>query len=178
MSDAHAPIELSREELREVTSYAIACARRVLPLFETAAPGDARPRQAIEAAAAFVESGMRPNSLRTSGLAAYKAAMSLADDVAKEAGQAATQAVGAAYLHPFASALQVKHILGAAAHAARAAELHANGDPAVGEEYCAWAVEHAPQTVRAVLARYPEAAKGGGRTGELMREIDARLRGR
>jgi hypothetical protein len=48
-------------------------------------------------------------------------------------------AASAAYLHPLASAHQVKHILGAAAHAARA---------------------------------------GGGRVGELLRDLDDALRAR
>jgi hypothetical protein len=47
----------------------------------------------------------------------------------------------AAYLHPLADAHQVKHILGAAAHAARAAELVAGDDRDVGAEQAggAWA---------------------------------------
>jgi hypothetical protein len=44
----------------------------------------------------------------------------------------ALAAAGAAFLHPLAKATQVKHILGSAAHAARALELSAGDDPAVG----------------------------------------------
>ena len=48
--------------------------------------------------------------------------------------RAAGHAVGAAFLHPLAKATQVKHILGSAAHAARAFELSVSwmsrsGDP-------------------------------------------------
>ena len=51
---------------------------------------------------------------------------------ASDAARAAVAAAGAAHLHPLAKASQVKHILGAAAHAARAFELAAGDDPAVG----------------------------------------------
>jgi hypothetical protein len=169
-------INLSIEELRGIAGFAAECARRVLPIFEQNMPGDTRPREAIEAALAFSKDGKRSNALRASGFAAFKAARETGTPAAAEAAQAATQAIGAAYLHPLASALQVKHILGAAAHAARAAELDAGDDRSVGEDNCKWAVRHAPSTVCTVLARYPTTSAGGGRTGELLRNLDTELR--
>lgn len=169
-------IDLTLEELREIAGFAVECALRVLPIFERHAPEDIRPREAITAAFAFSEGGNRSNALRATGLAAFRAAHSANAPAAKEAALAATQTVGAVFLHPLAKAHQVKHILGAAAHAARAAELDAGDDRNVGMEYRDWAIQRAPATVGVVLARYPAAPPGGGRTGELLRELDRALR--
>ena len=166
---------LTVAELQEITRFAITCATRVLPIFEQHMPNDTRPRQAIEAARIFVQSGKRSNRLRMSGFAAFKAASASTQPAASASAQAATQAVGAAYLHPIGSALQVKHILGAAAYAAYAAELAANSEQA-GIDYADWAIKNAPASLVEVLKRYPNAASGGGRTGELLRQIDAALR--
>ena len=94
-------IQLSIDELREMTSWAIQCAQRALPIFEQYNPDDSRPRDAITAAQEFVKIGKRSNALRMAGLAAYKASRSVVSDIAaSEAALSATQAVGAAYLHP------------------------------------------------------------------------------
>jgi hypothetical protein len=85
-------------------------------------------------------------------------------------------AASAAYLHPLANAHQVKHILGAAAHAARAAELLAGGDLDVGADHVAQAGRRARPRVVDVLNRYPAAPPGGGRVVELLRDLDAALR--
>ena len=85
-------------------------------------------------------------------------------------------AAGAAYLHPLANASQVKHIVGAGAYAARAAELVASDDPAIGAKYVERAAERATPVVIEVLKRFPAAPAGGGRVGELMRMLDANLR--
>lgn len=95
---------------------------------------------------------------------------------ASEAARAAMAAAGAAYLHPLAKATQVRHILGPAAHAARAFELAAGDDPAIGAEHMERARGRADAAVVAVLKRYPSAPGGGGRVGELMRVLDAALR--
>ncbi len=87
-------------------------------------------------------------------------------------------AASAAYLHPLADAHQVKHILGAAAHAARAVELMAGDDRAVGAEHIEQALRRATPAVVDVLKRYPAAPPGGGRVGELLRDLDKALRSR
>ncbi|KIF71548.1 exonuclease SbcC, partial [Streptomyces sp. AcH 505] len=92
--------------------------------------------------------------------------------------RAASHAAGAAYLHPKASAHQVKHILGAAANAARAAELAPEADGHAAGEAVERALRHAPPAVTTVLARLPAAPAGGGRVGELVRDLDTALRGR
>lgn len=176
MGDFKVAIELSTEELCEITTFAVLCAQRALPIFEQHVPGDSRPREAIEAAIAFSKSGLRTNALRGHGFAAFKAARETDIPAAIAAAQAATQAVGAAYLHPLADSRQVKHLLGSAAYAAHAAELNAGDDTAVGIEYCNWAIQHAPPVVAKVLARYPAPSAAGGRSGELLRYIDEALR--
>jgi hypothetical protein len=85
-------------------------------------------------------------------------------------------AAGAAYLHPLAKATQVKHILGAGAHAARAAELVVGDDRSVGSEHLERTVRRATPGVIDVLRRFPTAPDGGGRVGELIRMLDADLR--
>ncbi|MFD9561711.1 putative immunity protein [Streptomyces sp. NPDC059994] len=169
-------IELSEHELREITGYAADCARRVLSLFEQRLPADTRPRDAIDAAHAFARGGRRTGALRQSAWAAYRAAQQAPSPAAADAARAASHAAAAAYLHPKASAHQVKHILGAAAHAARAEELAAAEDQRVPAETLDWARHHAPPAVTAVLGRLPIAPPGGGRVGEFIRDLDAALR--
>ncbi|MFJ8989180.1 putative immunity protein [Streptomyces sp. NPDC102279] len=170
-------IELTEDELRAVAGYAADCARPVLPLFERDLPSDTRPRDAVDAARAFAEGGRRTGALRQSAWAAFKAAREVAlSPAAADAARAASHAAAAAYLHPKASAHQVKHVLGAAAHAARAEELASAAGTVVGAGTLEWARVHAPGPVRAVLGRLPVAPPGGGPVGELVRTLDAALR--
>jgi hypothetical protein len=171
-------IVLSKQDLREVASYAAASAQEVLEIFERAHPADSRPRDAIDAAWTFARGGARGKTLRDTAWAAHKAARDADTAAASEAARAALLAASAAYLHPLADPHQVKHILGAAAHAARAAELNAGDDRAVGAEHIEHARRRATPAVVAVLKRYPAAPPGGGRVGELLRDLDEALRGR
>lgn len=108
-------MELSLSELREVTGYAVACARPALAIFESERPDDLRPRAAIDAAQEFAAGAKRTKLLRDSAWAAHRAAQEARDagqDAASDAARAAGHAVGAAFLHPLPKATQVKHILG------------------------------------------------------------------
>ncbi|MGA5699865.1 putative immunity protein [Peterkaempfera bronchialis] len=169
-------IELSENELREIAGYAADCARRALSIFEQSLPADTRARDAIDAAHAFAGGGRRTAALRQSAWAAFRAAREATPPAAVDAARAASHAAGAAYLHPLANAHQVKHILGAAAHAARAEELVSGEDPRASEGTLEWARHHAPPAVTAVLGRLPAAPPGGGRVGEFIRDLDASLR--
>lgn len=171
-------IPLSMQDLREVTGYAAESAQEVLEIFERVHPADARPREAIDAAWVFARGGARGKSLRDTGWAAHKAARTADTAAAGDAARAAMCAAAAAYLHPLAAAHQVKHILGAAAHAARAAELMAGDDRSVGADQVERARRRAAPAVVDVLSRYPAAPPDGGRVGELLRDLDAALRGR
>jgi hypothetical protein len=169
-------ITLDLEDLRAVTAYAAENAAEVLEIFERSRPSDSRPREAIDAAWAFARGGRRVKGLRDAAWAALKAAQESKDGAASQAARAAMAASGAAFLHPLARATQVKHILGAAAHAARAAELAAGDVPGVGVEYVERAARRATPKVIEVLRRYPMAPAGGGRAGELIRALDRTLR--
>ncbi len=172
-------IELSRSELREVAGYAVACARPALAIFERERPDDRRPRAAIDAARAFADGAERTRALRDGAWAAHRAAQEARDAgqaAASEAARAAGHAAGAAFLHPLARATQVKHILGSAAYAARAFEISAGDDSIVGARHIERSRILAPPVVVDVLRRYPIAPRGGGRVGELLRQLDELLR--
>ncbi|MFE9769428.1 putative immunity protein [Streptomyces sp. NPDC005808] len=176
MAEDESEIALSKQDLRGVTAFAAACAEVVLEIFEADQPDDSRPRDAVGAAWDFARGGERGKSLRDTAWAALKAAKSADTAAAREAARAAMSAAGAAFLHPLAKATQVKHILGAGAHAARAAELVAGHSPGIGAEHIERAVHRATPVVVEVLKRFPAAPGGGGRVGELIRMLDADLR--
>ncbi|MGY1776845.1 putative immunity protein [Geodermatophilus sp. SYSU D00804] len=169
-------VELSLQDLRVVARYAAGCAREVLALFEAERPGDGRPRAAVEAADAFADGAARTVLQRTTALAAHRAAAEAPPGAAREAARAAGSAAAAAYLHPLARATQVRHVLGAAASAARAAELAVGGDEAVGAAWIERARQRATPGLVAVLRRYPAAPTGGNRTSRLVAALDAALR--
>ena len=172
-------MELDHAELREVAGYAAACARTVLEIFERERPQDSRPRVAVETAQSFADGARRTKAMRDAAWAAQKAAYDARVaglPGASEAARAALAAAGSAFLHPLPKATQVKHILGAAAHAARALELSVAEDPNVGGEHVAQMRNLAPPAVVQVLKRYPPAPPGGGRVGELIRLLDSSLR--
>lgn len=175
MADA-AKVDLSLDDCRAVAGYAALCARSVLPVFERRYPHDGRPHDAIAAARLFAGGAGRTKLLRDRAWSALRAAREAGDHgelAASEAARAAVAAAGAAYLHPLATATQVKHILGSAAHAVRAIELTS---PATAEMHLAMLAGLAPPQVSAILRRYPEAPMKGNRVGELIRELDAALR--
>ncbi len=176
MADQTGEFDLSTEELREVTGCAAADAQEILEVFERAHPADSRPRDAVEAAEAFARGGERGKALRDTAWAALRAARDAGTTAAGHAARAAMAAASAAYLHPLADAHQVKHVLGAAAHAARAAELAAGGDRDVGAEHVERTRRRVTPVVVGVLSRYPAAPPGGGRVGELLRDLDEALR--
>jgi hypothetical protein len=176
MTDKANEVELSAQDLRVVARYAAESAQDVLSIFEESNPGDRRPRLAVEAAWTFAEGAKRTKLQRTSAFAAHKAARQATTDAARDAARAAGHAAAAAYLHPLAKSTQVKHILGAAAYAARAAELAAGGDRSVGAQRIEQARQRATPALVAVLRRYPAAPSGTNRVAELMDALDASLR--
>ncbi|MFC7488668.1 putative immunity protein [Knoellia sp. CPCC 206453] len=173
MTDATA---LTLDELREVAAYAAASAEPALHLFESEHPEDDRPRLALDRALAFATGGRRVAALRVLAAGAHRAAREAHTPAAAEAAMASGHAAAAAYLHPLAQATQVKHILGSAACAARAFELVAGDDHAVGYTEIERARTRASTTVIAVLRRYPRAPRGRSRTAELLSDLDRALR--
>ena len=171
-------ILLDIEDLREVAAYAADNAVYALDLFERSHPLDARPRDAIETARVFARGGKRVKLLRDTAWAALRASRDTEDAAAGQAARAAMCTASAAYLHPLARSTQVRHILGAAAHAARAAELAAGDDPNVAADQIARACGRATSRLVEILCRFPPAPSGGGRVGDLLRTLDRMLRGR
>ena len=99
--------------------------------------GAHEPRSHV--AQVFAAGGERTKALRDSAWAAHRAAQE-----ARDAGQAAASDAtrgrprgGCGVPPPLAKAIQVKHILGSAVHAARAFELSAGDGPAVGVDQVA-----------------------------------------
>ena len=168
--------ELTMDELRAIAGYAVACAEPALVLFQKARPKDPRPAAALHAARVFAEGAPRSHLQRTTATDAHRAAMDADFLAARHAASAAGDAAAAAYLHPLAKGTQVRHILGSAAHAARAAELARGDDPVVAEYVVTAAATRAMPVVREVLDRYPRAPKGRARVAVLMERLDSLLR--
>ncbi|MDX1934441.1 MAG: hypothetical protein SFU56_17715 [Capsulimonadales bacterium] len=169
-------MRLEEEELRQVTLYAVICARPVLPIFEAIRPQDVRPRDALAGAEAFAGGQRRTAALRASAWAARAAAREVDRESAAHAAYAAGHAAAAAFLHPIASPHQVKHILGAAIHQALAFERGTPEDEESVHERLRWAASLANATVRDVLQRFPPPDPGRGRFGRLLSDLDAQLR--
>ena len=91
---------------RLLALWAADCAERVLPLFQNAEPEDDRPRNAIEAARAWVRGELTVTKARGAALAAHAAARNTDDDSARFAARAAGHAAATA------------HVAGHAQHAA------------------------------------------------------------
>ncbi|MFD0363000.1 putative immunity protein [Nocardia sp. GCM10030253] len=179
VADESLTIELSMAELREITSYALACAEPASAIFERDCPDDPRARAVLDEARRFAAGGKRTKALRMTALDAHRAARAAQDmehEAAADAARAAGSAGAAAYLHPLAKATQVLHILGSAAYAARAFEVDAGDDRTVGDDYIERAAALACPIVVSVLTRYPTAPSGRRRVGELLRNLDASLR--
>lgn len=111
--------------------WAMDCVERVLPYFEENCPEDSRPRQAIEALQAWINTGVfKMAEIRRASLASHAAAREAGqDNAARSAARAAGQAVATAHVPT--------HALGAASYALQAvhwAASAADADAAVAKE--------------------------------------------
>lgn len=167
---------LSLESLRAVGSWAADCAERALPIFETHADADFRPRAAIKGIRVFAGGGKRTAQLRTLALSAFAAAREADDPAVAAAARAAGLAAASAYTHPLADVQQTKHILGPAAYAALALEIYHAGDPNIGDGEVRWAIEHVTSEVREVLLEMPARQTGKNRLDNLLYDLDAGIR--
>ena len=139
------PQSLSETDRRLVAAWAADCAERVLPLFEAEAPTDIRPRDAIARARAFAAGELDAAGEIRRRFVANRAAHVVSSPAAKAAAWAAGQAAGVAHMGA--------HALGAAAYAAKAAELAAPGEGGAAE--IGWQLEHMSEPVRIALQRLP-----------------------
>ena len=124
--------------------WAAACAEHVLDLFEAVRPDDPRPRQAIEAARAWVRGELTMTQARTAGGHAMGAARDLTG-AARHAAYAAGQAGVVAHV--------AAHELGAAAYAIKAARAAApDGEAeAAGRRECRWQRDRLPAAIRELV---------------------------
>ncbi|WP_030774775.1 MULTISPECIES: putative immunity protein [unclassified Streptomyces] len=169
-------VTISEEDRRQLGLWAADCVERALPLFEAKAPSDPRPREAIEGIRAFVREGKRTAHLRSLAWAAHAAAREVDDPAATAAARAACHAAATPYIHPLATPHQSKHVLGPAVYGALGHELAAGDGTGSADDEILWAIEHAPQEVRALLRRMPARAPGRSRLDTLYHELDAALR--
>jgi len=135
---------LTDEDHHLLALWAACCAEHVLDLFETARPGDPRPRQAIEHIRAWVRGEVTTMQSRAAGGHAMGAARDLSG-AARHAAYAAGQAGAVAHV--------AAHDLGAAAYAikaARAAAPHGEGEAARRLE-CQWQRDQLPSAIRALV---------------------------
>jgi hypothetical protein len=139
------PQSLSESDRRLVAGWAADCAERVLPLFEAEAPDDDRARDAIARARAFSRGELEVAGEIRRRFIANRAAQSARSPAGKAAAWSAGQAAGVAHMGA--------HALGAAAYAAKSAELASPRQG--GDAEIRWQVEHMSQPVRAALRTLP-----------------------
>lgn len=139
------PQSLSENDRRVVAAWAADCAERVLPVFEREAPDDDRARDGIIRARAFARGELTAAGEIRRRFVAGRAAQSAVSPAGKAAARSAGQAAGVAHMGA--------HALGAAAYAAKAAELNAPGRGGAAE--IAWQVWNMSEAVIAALRQLP-----------------------
>jgi hypothetical protein len=103
---------------RSLALWAARCAEHVLPCFEQERPADDRPRQAIEAARAWVRGEMRCGAARAAAVAAHAAARACTLPAATAAARASGHAAATAHMPGHARAAAAYAVTAAAAAAA------------------------------------------------------------
>ncbi len=162
-------LTLSEGDRRELAVWAADCAERTLPLFEARAPGDRRPRDAIEGVRSFARGEMRIGTVRALSARAHAAAREVGDPAAVAAARAAGHAAGTAHM--------AAHARGAAAYAAKAVGLAVPHDPTVVADQVRWQLRHASPSVREILRRLPPPTRPAGMLGALIGDMHAELTG-
>ncbi len=118
--------------------WAIDCSERVLPYFEEKYPEDHRPRQAIEALQAWINTGVfKMAVIRKASLASHAAAREVGEDnAARSAARAAGQAVATAHVprHSYGPAVYAQQAIYRATNPSKA-------DAAVAKERD-WQYQH------------------------------------
>lgn len=154
------PQTLSLEDRRLLATWAADCADDVLAIFRSAAPHDARARDAIEQTRAFASGELAvADAIRRRGGDAGAAARATPTPAAKAAAYAAEQAAAVAHMGA--------HALGAAGYATKAAALAGGDDPdAVALSWACRQVATMSDAVATALASLPlSGATGSGPLG-------------
>jgi hypothetical protein len=134
---------LTDSDHRLLAFWAAACAEHVLPLFESVAPSDPRPRRTIESTRAWARGEMTMSQARAA--AGANAAARELSGAARHAAYSAGQAVAVSHVPA--------HELGAAAYAIKAARAAApDGDRELaGLLECRWQREQLPEAIRELV---------------------------
>ncbi|WP_423917339.1 putative immunity protein [Frigoribacterium sp. 2-23] len=138
------PQTLSETDRRIVAAWAADCAERVLPLFEAEAPDDDRARDGIVRARAFANGELDAGGEIRRRFLAGRASGAAISPAGKAAAWSAGQASGVAHMGA--------HALGAAAYAAKAADL---AHPGGGADEIAWQLAAMSAPVQDALRRLP-----------------------
>lgn len=169
---------LGDSDRRVIARWALACAERVLPLFEADEAAEEQVRDAVARTRAY---GAGESS------AAHEISKRL---VTVKAASAATTAAGAAAARSVGQAAAVAHMgahaLGAAAYAAKAVSLANDDRPDAVRDEVRWQLAHMSERERAVLRLLPplgadssgplgEGLLSRGVLGSTIREIQARI---
>ena len=135
---------LTDADHRLLALWAASCAEHVLALFESAQPGDLRPRHAIAQARAWVRGEAGMMQARAAGGHAMGAARDLRGP-ARHAAYAAGQAGAVAHV--------AAHELGAAAYAIKAVRAAAPDGlgEAAGRRECRWQRDQLPAAIRELV---------------------------
>jgi hypothetical protein len=162
-------LTLEEDDRRVLAVWAADVAERVLALFEAQAPGDPRPREAIDGVRAFALGEMRIGPVRALSARAHAAARDVADPAAVVAARAAGQAAGTAHM--------AAHARGAAVYAAKAAGLATPGNPGAIADETAWQLAHAPIAVLDILRKLPPPQRSAGWLGVLIGDLHETVTG-
>lgn len=126
-----------KSDHKTLATWALDCAERALPLFESTYPKDVRPRVAIETGRTWVKTGVFSMAvIRKASLDSHSAARKVKDDSARSAARAAGQAVASAHVPT--------HALAAAGYAAAAIRDSSDPDSAdsAATEEREWQYQH------------------------------------
>lgn len=93
-----ADLTLCEEDRRELVEWTIACAERLLPLFLAERPHDARPREALHAARAFLRGELGIEQVRERSFDSHAAARECVDPSALAAARVCGQAAAVAHM--------------------------------------------------------------------------------
>lgn len=138
---------LSEADRRLVAAWAADCAERVLQLFESEAPADDRPREAIARVRAYARGELDTAGEIRRRFVAGRAASAVTGAAAVAAARSVGQASGVAHMGA--------HALGAAAYASKAAGLASPDEPSATADEIHWQVQHMSPAVRSALALLP-----------------------
>lgn len=110
-------LTLPEADRRELIGWAADCVKRLLPIFESAAPSDARLREALEGARAFAQEELSVGPMRKFAFGCHAAAREVDESAAEAVARACGQAVAVAHMagHSREIARYTKRALGAGA---------------------------------------------------------------